>query len=70
MAQPQDNNFKQMLSNELAESPEAPGLIENRIDGSIGMISHVSKLIELYIPNFIDALMVFLGGKPSDHSKK
>ncbi|MBT8219152.1 MAG: hypothetical protein KJP00_04985 [Bacteroidia bacterium] len=56
-----NNNFKQLLFQELQEMPEAPGQVENGVDGSIGFISHIGKFIELYIPKFIDAITAFLG---------
>jgi len=56
-----DNNFKQMLFQELEAMPQAPNQVENGIDGSVGFISHFAKVVELYIPKFIDALMAFLG---------
>ena len=60
----EDNNFKQMLFQELQEMPDAPEQVENGVDGSIGFISHFAKVIELYIPKFIEALAAFLGAKP------
>lgn len=62
----QENNFKQMLSQELENKPEAPNLVENRLDGSINSVLHIAKVLELFIPKFIDAVMVFLGGKPRE----
>ena len=56
-----DNNFKQMLFQELEAMPQAPRQVENGIDGSVGFISHFAKVIELYIPKLIDALLAFLG---------
>ena len=56
-----DNNFKQMLFQDLEAMPDAPRQVETGIDGSVGFISHFSKVIELYIPKFIEALMAFLG---------
>lgn len=61
-----NNNFKQMLFQELQEMPNAPEEVENGVDGSIGLISHIGKFIELYIPKFIEALAAFLG---SDNKK-
>lgn len=58
-----DNNFKQMLFSELEEMPDAPIQVENGIDGSVGFISHFAKVIELYVPKFIEALVAFLGGR-------
>ena len=56
-----DNNFKQMLFQDLEAMPDAPRQVETRIDGTVGFISHFAKVIELYVPKFIDALMAFLG---------
>ena len=56
-----NNNFKQLLFQELKEMPQAPDEVENGVDGSIGFISHIGKFIELYIPKFIDAITAFLG---------
>lgn len=56
-----DNNFKQMLFQDLEEMPDAPRQVENGIDGSVGFISHFAKVVELYVPKFIEALMAFLG---------
>ena len=56
-----DNNFKQMLFQDLELMPEAPQQVENRLDGSIGIISHFAKVVELYIPKFIEAILAFLG---------
>jgi len=58
-----DNNFKQMLLQELEKMPEAPSQVENGIDGTVGFISHFSKIVELYVPKFIEALMAFLGAE-------
>lgn len=60
-----DNNFKQMLFQELEAMPDAPKMVENGIDGTTGFISHFAKVIELYIPKFIDAMMAFLGAEES-----
>lgn len=62
MAQ-KDNNFKQMLFQDLELMPDAPKQVENGIDGSVGIISHFAKVVELYIPKFIEALLAFLGAK-------
>jgi len=59
----QDNNFKQMLFSELEKMPHAPKQVENGIDGSVGFISHFAKVVELYIPKFVQALVAFLGGE-------
>ena len=56
-----DNNFKQMLFQDLEAMPDAPSEVENGIDGSVGFISHFAKVVELYIPKFIEAMMAFLG---------
>ena len=56
-----DNNFKQMLFQELEAMPDAPPSVENGLDGSMGFISHFAKVVELYVPKFIEALMAFLG---------
>jgi len=63
-----DNNFKQMLFSELEKMPDAPRQVENGIDGSVGFISHFAKVVELYIPNFIQALVAFLGGDDKQES--
>ena len=55
------NNFKQMLFQDLEAMPHAPESVEKNIDGSVGFISHFAKVVELYIPKFIDALLAFLG---------
>lgn len=58
----QDNNFKQMLFSELEKMPDAPLGVENSLDGTMGFIGHFAKVVELYIPNFIQAMVAFLGG--------
>ena len=56
-----DINFKQMLFQDLQAMPDAPRQVENGVDGSVGFISHFSKIVELYVPKFIEALLAFLG---------
>jgi len=56
-----DNNFKQMLFQDLEAMPDAPPQVENGIDGSVGFISHFAKVVELYVPKFIEAMLAFLG---------
>ena len=56
-----DNNFKQMLFQDLEAMPDAPRQVETGVDGSVGFISHFAKVVELYIPKFIEALVAFLG---------
>ena len=56
-----DNNFKQMLFQDLEAMPDAPRQVETGVDGSVGFISHFAKVVELYIPKFIKALVAFLG---------
>ena len=58
-----DNNFKQMLFQDLEAMPDAPRQVETGIDGTVGFISHFAKVIELYIPKFIEAMMAFLGAR-------
>ncbi len=64
-----DNNFKQMLFQDLEAMPDAPSQVENGIDGSIGFISHFARVVELYIPRFIEALMAFLGAEDKANKK-
>ena len=56
-----DNKFKQMLFQDLEAMPDAPRQVETGVDGSVGFISHFAKVVELYIPKFIEALVAFLG---------
>lgn len=56
-----NNNFKQMLFQDLEAMPDAPRQVETGVDGSVGFISHFAKVVELYIPKLIAALVAFLG---------
>ncbi len=57
-----ENNFKRWEENNLRQFPQAPPRVKKDLDGSMGFIRMISKVIEVYLPNVFNMFVIMGGG--------
>ena len=58
------NSFKELESYELTGRGKPSPMVEKNLQESVGLISYVGKIFELYIPKIFGLLISFAGGNP------
>ena len=57
------NNFQRLADLEEISAPSAPRGIESKVSETLGFISHLANIFDLYIPKLFGLLVVLMGGK-------
>lgn len=63
------NNFKKLENNQLRnQPPDARESVERNVSGSLGLLSYIGRVVELYIPRVVDMIVYIVGGSAEQDS--
>lgn len=57
------NNFKKLDEHSRGSRPVAPKEVRRNVEGSLGFISYVGRIVDLYIPKVFQVLISLAGGR-------
>lgn len=60
------NNFHRLLDDELSGAPPLPPQIKQRVQDSMSLMQFMGKVLELYVPNALDTVLVAINGGESE----